>query len=148
MELCGALLLSNLMAHVKEALSDLPDEFFYYFTDSLNVLYWLRSNSSDWPIFVSNRLEQILQSSSPDKWRHVPSELNPADIPSRGCNLSCLCENGSKRELFYHGPDLITKHINTYRSNIDIKVMPKGCMEELGKISLVHCTVSYKTVPG
>ena len=142
MELCGALLLSNLMAHVKEALSNLPDEFFYYFTDSLNVLYWLRSNSSDWPIFVSNRLEQILQSSSPDKWRHVPSELNPADIPSRGCNLSCLCDNGSKRDLFYHGPDLITKDVSNYRSNIDIKVMPKGCMEELGKVSLVHCTVS------
>ena len=138
LELLGALLLSNLMSHVKKAIPNISEEKFYYFTDSLNVLYWLRSNSSDWPIFVSNRLEQILQSSKIESWRHIPSELNPADIPSRGCSLANLSQDSIKHKLFFRGPDFMINDINSYRSHVDIRVMPKGCMEELGKVTLVN----------
>ena len=136
LELCGALLLVNLMSHVKKALPELNSTQFYYFTDSLDVLFWLRSDSFDWPVFISNRLQQCWNGADVNSWRHVRSPNNPADIPSRGCDLSTLFNDRKKRTLFYEGPDFLKGDIASYQSEVDMKVMPQGCSQELGRVSL------------
>ena len=38
----------------------------------------------------------------PDKWKHCPGMLNPADIPSRGVSTDEMQE---KIDLWLHGPE-------------------------------------------
>ncbi|UYV79423.1 K02A2.6-like [Cordylochernes scorpioides] len=43
--------------------------------------------------FVANRVKEICRLSDPGNLRYVPSECNPADLPSRGCSLSRLIQS-------------------------------------------------------
>ena len=145
LELCGALLLSNMMTHIKKTIPQVSNDSYFYFTDSLNVLYWLRSESFDWPVFVSNRLKQCLNCSEARNWKHVSTQENPADIPSRGCSLSSLCQDTVKRKLFLEGPGFLEKDLTLYQSEVDIKVMPEGCKQEIKKVSLNACITNPVT---
>lgn len=54
-----------------------------YWTDSAVVIRYLRNTSRRFQTFVDNRLQTIYDASSPSQWRHVPTELNPADVASQ-----------------------------------------------------------------
>ncbi|XP_015437886.1 PREDICTED: uncharacterized protein LOC107193025, partial [Dufourea novaeangliae] len=92
LELCGALLLAQLVHKVQSALN-LPVEREYYWSDSSITLAWIASVSSRWNTFVANRVSQIQHLSKIDNWRHVSSKDNPADIISRGLNPMSLKDN-------------------------------------------------------
>ena len=66
-----------------------------YWTDSTNVLYWVRNQSRIFKPFVANRVAEIQRESNPDQWRHVPGEFNPADLPTRGVSATELCQSKS-----------------------------------------------------
>ncbi|XP_065195851.1 uncharacterized protein LOC135827251 [Sycon ciliatum] len=91
LELRGAVLGARLAGEVATAL-DVPVERRHYWTDSMNVLYWIRSSSRKFKIEVANRVAQIQEESSPSQWQHVPGKLNPADLPSRGASAKQLSE--------------------------------------------------------
>lgn len=57
-----------------------------YWSDSMISLHWIKG-SGTWNIFVGNRVKEIRHSSNPSSWRHVPGHQNPADLPSRGCDV-------------------------------------------------------------
>ena len=82
-ELCGALLLTQILISVKSAL-EISDSDVYAWTDSSIVLAWLDGHPRDFKPYVSNRVFSILQVTSPGTWRHVPTAQNPADCASRG----------------------------------------------------------------
>ncbi|XP_075250920.1 uncharacterized protein LOC142343117 [Convolutriloba macropyga] len=52
--------------------------------------HWLRSFDKQ-PIFVANRVSEILESTTVDQWFHVPSTDNPADAGTRGMSADGLC---------------------------------------------------------
>ncbi|GFW81201.1 hypothetical protein TNCV_4423841 [Trichonephila clavipes] len=54
-------------------------------------------------MFVVNRVPKIPQLSFRDQWHHIASELNPADIVSRGFLLEELCDDS----LRCYGPELL-----------------------------------------
>ena len=64
------------------------------------VLSWLNSDSSRLKTYVSNRVTQIIEVSSPSQWRHVRTNENPADIISRGMRAQEL----STSTVWWHGP--------------------------------------------
>ncbi|XP_043478771.1 uncharacterized protein LOC122509077 [Leptopilina heterotoma] len=99
LELCGALLLSQLVSSIKNVSSfeNLPT---VYWTDSTIVLAWLRKHSSTWKTFVANRVAAIQSIAPVELWKHVKSEQNPADIGLRGVRTSDLIEN----QLWWKGP--------------------------------------------
>lgn len=95
LELSGAALLMRLLNHVASTLRgsiNLDDQIFAW-TDSQIVLCWLKSSVHNLEIFVANRVSQIQKSETALIWRHVPGEMNPADVASRGCRA---------RELVLH----------------------------------------------
>ncbi|GFW72711.1 uncharacterized protein TNCV_3799381 [Trichonephila clavipes] len=59
----------------------------YFWTDSLIVLAWIK-NRKPWNTFVGNRMMEIKELTNVDYWRHVPGDVNPADLPSRSCEWS------------------------------------------------------------
>ena len=59
----------------------------HYWVDSLVVLRYLHNTSSRFATFVANRVQEILEASNVGQWRHVRSELNPADYASRGITV-------------------------------------------------------------
>ena len=99
LELCGAHMLSKLLVTVGDALSILR-EHIYAWSDSSIVLSWLDGNPRDFKAYVSNRVSAILQVTSPQSWRHVPTADNPADCASRGMMPKELLSH----ELWWKGP--------------------------------------------
>lgn len=102
LELCGALILAELVSMVGKELERINIR-----CDPTNVTLWSDSSiviswiNSDKPLksYVSNRIAQILDITKPSQWRHVPTTSNPADVISRGCSAESLLSN----ELWWNG---------------------------------------------
>ena len=56
--------------------------YVFMWTYSTTVLQWLNSTEK-LPVFVYNRVGEILESTTIDEWRHVLSGDNPADTGTR-----------------------------------------------------------------
>ena len=77
----------------------------YYWTDSMNVLYWINTPANRLKTFVSNRIGQIQSHSDSKQWRHVPTDQNPADIATRDITMSEMVDS----KLWWKGPDFLSK---------------------------------------
>ena len=74
-----------------------------FWTDSKNVLAWIKANDRRYHVFVANRVAEIRESTVPDQWRYVPTDINAADGGSRGHGLLDLREDG----IWVSGPDFL-----------------------------------------
>ena len=99
LELCGALLLSHLLSHVKKVF-EVPTNNVYAWTDSTIVLSWLSGNPKRFKTFVGNRVATIIDSIPPDHWRHVVGTENPADCASWGLYPAEILNH----QLWWNGP--------------------------------------------
>lgn len=68
-------------------LEDHPATEVFYWTDSSVAYQWILTGVLDKKIWVANRVREILTTTRPDQWRHVPGLENPADLGTRG--ISC-----------------------------------------------------------
>ena len=81
LELQAALLAVHLRQKILDALTfDVPQSFMW--TDSSTVLQWLASADKQ-PVFVANRVAEILETTTIDQWFHVPTANNPSDAETR-----------------------------------------------------------------
>ncbi|KAH7723906.1 Pao retrotransposon peptidase family protein [Aphelenchoides avenae] len=73
-------------------------------TDSQVVFFWIKSLEKQ-PVFVENRLKEIraLLDLHSIALRYVPTELNPADVLSRGIRADQLQDH----DLWWHGPPFL-----------------------------------------
>ena len=99
LELCGAVLLSQLMESVQDSLK-IKFEEVKAWTDSTIVLAWLRAQPTRWKTFVANRVAEIQETLPPENWNHVSGLENPADCASRGLDPSELFNH----PLWWKGP--------------------------------------------
>ena len=74
-----------------------------FWSDSKNVIYWLRNESRCFKPFVANRVGEIHDSISPTQWGHVPGKYNPADKATHGLTAKELVND--KEWLF--GPSFL-----------------------------------------
>ena len=77
-----------------------------FWSDSMNVLYWIRGKGKQYRPFVANRIREIQRQSNPGQWHYVESKENPADLCSRGLRTTHLNES----TLWWRGPDFLSKH--------------------------------------
>ncbi|XP_043063411.1 uncharacterized protein LOC122319761 [Drosophila ficusphila] len=104
LELSAALLLAELILSVKETI-DL-DCAFHCWSDSTIVLAWIRQPPREFNEFVSNRIAKI----------DVPTNLNPADVVSRGCTTKELLEHS----LWANGPPFLLQNSSEWPSLLDV----------------------------
>ncbi|XP_062713665.1 uncharacterized protein LOC134290523 [Aedes albopictus] len=117
LELCAAVLGAQMADFVLDSTKlAFPVTFW---TDSSIVLHWIASSSTPWKVFVSNRIAEIHRLTGGSMWRHVPTELNPADKISRGVSPSLLMEDS----LWWHGPPYLRQNSDTWPENC-IKLTP------------------------
>ncbi|XP_055928759.1 uncharacterized protein LOC129959887 [Argiope bruennichi] len=102
LELCGCLLASQLKAKVEKALHLQIDSAVMY-TDSTISLAWIQTPPHRLKTFVANRVGKIQQLTQNNKWQHVSSTLNPADVISRGLVPEQLIDN----YLWWNGPTFL-----------------------------------------
>ena len=104
LELRAAVLGAEITEQVKTALG-VESRDAWYWTDSMNVLYWLRSHSRRFKVEVGNRVATIQALSKPEQWRHVPTALNPADKATRGVSAAQLATD----DCWWHGPRFLSR---------------------------------------
>jgi len=86
LELMAANLGLKLAKSVCSALnSDIKNMTFW--SDSMNVLWWIRGPSRKYKPFVANRVGEIQSETETKQWRYVSTSENPADLASRGFKL-------------------------------------------------------------
>ena len=91
LELQAALVAARLRNEIQKALTISVKRTFMW-TDSTTVLQWLHSIDKK-PVFVANRVSEILELTTVDEWNHVPTADNPADAGTRGLSANALLES-------------------------------------------------------
>jgi hypothetical protein len=136
LELMGAVLSTRLAKSILKVLPNVARTT--YWTDSTNVLHWIRSESRTFKQFVANRVGEIHRATDPEQWRHVPGELNPADLPTRGMSALEL----AKSELWIEGPGFLKTDESTWPEKL-----PSGSAPETEKEKKIetHASSSKET---
>ena len=81
-----------------------------FWTDSSTCLYWLHTKEN-LSTYVANRVCFILDNTQPIQWKHVTTDQNPADIPTRGSPVSALVDD----DLWWTGPEFLRQHASLWR---------------------------------
>ena len=138
LELCGALLLAQLAARVKQAIQlDIDRE--YYWCDSTIALAWIQGQPNRWKTFIANRTSEIQALTHVDSWRHVVSPDNPADIISRGTSPDKLINSS----LWWVGPPWLSQMANQwpYSDYVPLENLPEQ------RQTKVACIATLKNKP-
>uniref|UniRef100_A0A8D8SX65 Reverse transcriptase domain-containing protein n=1 Tax=Cacopsylla melanoneura TaxID=428564 RepID=A0A8D8SX65_9HEMI len=136
LELCAALLLTNLIKKVRESLDEhsIGRQWFAW-TDSQIVLAWISKLPCKWKTFVANRVSAIQEVLSPDQWKYVKSEDNPADLASRGCSSLEL----SNAKEWWNGPTWLVS--DSYKQD-NTQVVELNNVPEAKKIKVTSLVVA------
>ncbi len=100
LELCGALLLAKLLSQTAKDLHINSIQIFAW-CDSTAVLGWLNMSPTRLKVYVANRVMELVKLIPPEQWRYVATQLNPADIASRGLSPKQLLAS----TLWWQGPE-------------------------------------------
>lgn len=104
LELMAAILGLRLTQSIVKVL-ELPMKEVTFYSDSMDVLWWIRGRGRDFRSFVANRIGEVQMYTEPSQWQHVPTDQNPADLCTRGVTPNQLVENA----LWWIGPEWLQK---------------------------------------
>ena len=86
----------------------------FMWTDSTTVLQWLNSLEKQ-PIFVANRVSEILEGTTVDQWHHVATKNNPAEAGTRGLSSEAL-----QNSAWLRGPDFLRTSDFPFRPDTEV----------------------------
>ena len=100
LELQAAVMASHMKCKIQSAM-DIRFVRAYMWTDSKVVLGYINNESRRFHVYVANRVNIIREATSPEDWNYISSAQNPADIPSRGCDVTGI------DNVWLHGPSFL-----------------------------------------
>ena len=108
-----ATVISLKLSHAIRDELDLAVNKSVYWTDSTTALKCIHNQTKRFHTFESNRLTIIHDGSTPEEWRYVNRDANPADDGSKGLKLGTLIKNdrwliGTRFYNAQEVPNLIT----------------------------------------
>ena len=139
LELLGALLSVRLVDTVMKFLCEFSISQICFYTDSLNVLHWVKSPQKMWGVFIMHRLREIRKLSQVSDWHFVPGKLNPSDIGTRK-DIKITPELYS---LWFDGPSFLRDNIDITVNDIDVSLTPDCIIEEEKRVNCVNVVVAH-----
>lgn len=124
LELAGAVLGLRLTQHLTLVLG-LSMQSVTFYSDSMDVLWWIRGHGRSFRPFVANRIGEIQMMTEPSQWQYVPTGENPADLCSRGATPDELLENS----LWWHGPKWLLLEDKAGWPRMDVRSRPASLPE-------------------
>ena len=125
LELCAAVLSVKLDVLIRREL-DIDISRSVFWTDSTVVLHYIYSDNKRFQTFVANRVAVIHSSSVPSQWRHIGTNLNPADDVSRGLRAEALMGN----TRWFNGPPFLWESEDKWPENhLAISSVPEESLE-------------------
>ena len=101
LELLAALLAARLLKFVTSALQlETTWNSYTCWSDSQVALSWIKSNAAKWKQFVQNRVLEIQELTSPERWHFCPGKENSADLLTRGISAREMTNSN----MWLHGP--------------------------------------------
>ena len=82
LELQAAVTTSRIKVKIMEELKETVTKVFLW-SDSKTVLNYLHNNHSNFCVYVTHRVNEILNSTSIEDWQYVPTKANAADDATR-----------------------------------------------------------------
>ncbi|XP_046329965.2 uncharacterized protein LOC124113582 [Haliotis rufescens] len=125
MELMAAVTGLRLSVAITKAL-EVSIDIVTFWTDSSNVLSWIKNHSRTFKPFVANRVSEIQEITNPYQWRYVPTAKNPADMLTRGIAASKLIDNQS----WWSGPPFLTRDEGEWPQRLSEIESKKTCKLE------------------
>ena len=104
LDLLGALVRVRLTRQVCSTLK-IPTNGVTYWVDSMNVGYWIQGQSREYKPFIAHCVREIHEFSAPNQWHYVPTDVNPADLGTRGLTVEEL----ASADLWWNGPKFLKK---------------------------------------
>ncbi len=142
LELEAAKLLAQLLAHVCEVFQ-LPMKAVVAWTDSAIILAWLQQPVHKLKTFVANQVALILETLPDVSWKHVPTEVNPADLASRGTTAKLLFDSS----LWWHGPPWLLLPETEWPSDVGVRDSLLRSLPELKATCLMAATTTSSNTP-
>ena len=103
LELVAATVSTRMSVFLNKEL-DMTDLEHFFWCDSRVVLGYIQNVGKKLHMFALNRANEIRELTRIDRWFHVDTRENPADLTSRGLAAEELVDN----KLFYSGPDCLS----------------------------------------
>ncbi|KAK6171943.1 hypothetical protein SNE40_018363 [Patella caerulea] len=92
---------------------DISVHLIVFWSDNLNVLWWVRGRGRIFKPFIGNRIGEVQTYTNPDQWRYVPTKENLADLVSRGQSVTDLRNS----HLWWHGPTYLDRSEREWPEN-------------------------------
>ena len=129
LELLGATMLARLSPKVISTHSNLKFDKVVYYSDSQNVLHWVKSDNRQWSTFVQNRVLEIHKFTKPKDWVYVRSERNPSDKGTRPMSAKDLVNSFQ----WFHGPTFLHDESIACGDKVDFQQPTAECLIERKK---------------
>nr|XP_055046841.1 uncharacterized protein LOC129432444 [Misgurnus anguillicaudatus] len=132
LELCAAVLAVEIAETVTDEI-DVKFDAVTFYSDSKVVLGYIHNESRRFYVYVNNRVQRIRRSTSPEQWKYVPTNHNPADHASRSVSAENLMNS-----TWLTGPAFLYKsveHETTPSTTIDL-VDPESDAEIRPEVSV------------
>ena len=100
---CSAAAMGAEFGNKIATITGLPADQTVYLSDSMTTLWWIHSRKP-MKVFVANRVCTILDHSNRQQWKHVKTDENPADLPTRTSTVKQL----ARSDLWKFGPEFLT----------------------------------------
>ena len=137
LELLGCVLLSELVNQVLSALEKrISLKSVKCWSDSQVALCWIRGKTKHWKSWVENRVVKIRKVVDCDNWSYISGEENPADIPTRVCEINDF-------EKWFKGPSFLFENEFEPKSfDVEAKLKDADVLVESRQKDAVTCAVT------